>query len=231
MGKTERKKMKFNALATDVDGTLTTRGEGISLEAVGLIRQLESRGIPVCLASARPYPVLKTLQTFLLTTGPLICENGGVVAYEEEQIILGDRSDGLQAYRELVEEFGENVREAWTNPYNLVDIAIGRGIPWERVLGVLHGYPSLRLLDSGYFYHLMPRNVDKGKGLKVAAELTGSYTEDFVGIGDSQVDIELLDAAGFGVAVTDSEHLSPVADLVTEKRNSAGFCEAVRRVF
>ena len=44
--------------------------------------------------------------------------------------------------------------------------------------------------------------------------------------------MDLLCAAGFGVAVSDSsEDLKVAADLVTEGPDGKGFCEAVRRLF
>jgi hydroxymethylpyrimidine pyrophosphatase-like HAD family hydrolase len=53
-----------------------------------------------------------------------------------------------------------------------------------------------------------------------------------VAIGDSEVDVDLLCVAGFGVAVSDSsEDLKAVADLVIEVPDGEGFCEAVRRLF
>ena len=47
-----------------------------------------------------------------------------------------------------------------------------------------------------------------------------------------EVDLELLQEAGYGIAVGDaSDELKEIADLVTEKRNGDGFCEAVERLF
>ena len=92
--------------------------------------------------------------------------------------------------------------------------------------------PSLKLLDSGFFYHIMPADVEKGRGLRAAVELMGMEAGDVVAIGDSEVDVDLLRAAGFGVAVSDSsEGLKVMADLVTEGPDGEGFCEAVRRLF
>jgi len=53
-----------------------------------------------------------------------------------------------------------------------------------------------------------------------------------VAIGDSQVDLELLRAAGYGVAVSDaSDDLKSVADYTTSEPDGGGFCDAVRRLF
>jgi len=224
--------MNFKALATDVDGTLTSKTEGISLQAIKATRDLESRGIPVILASARPYPILNILREYIRTSGAIVCENGGHVDYRGESRKLGDNNLSGEVFERLQRVHGDEVKEAWTNRYNLVDLALQRTIEKTSILNVLVDFPALRLIDSGFYYHILQRDVDKGKGLRVAAELMGLETSDIVAIGDSEVDIELLQAAGLGVAVGDaSDDLKSVADLVTERSNGLGFSEAVERIF
>lgn len=224
--------MGYRALATDVDGTLTSRELGISLEAIRSIRGLEDRDVPVLLASARPSPVLNILREYIGCSGAVICENGGFIEYGGESRTLGDRADGLEAYRLLKEVQGDAVDEAWPNPYNVVDVALERTIPSHEMYDVLKRFPSLKLLDSGFFYHIMPLAIDKGKGLVAASEMMGIEAKRIVAIGDSQVDVELLQSAGYGVAVSDaSEDLKSVADCVTKRPDGEGFCEAVRRIF
>ena len=224
--------MKFKALASDVDGTLTSKAEGISLQAIRAIRDLESRGVPVILASARPYPILNIMRKYIGTSGAIVCENGGHVDHSRESRTLGDNSLSSEVFERLQRVHGDGVKEAWTNRYNLVDLALQRTIDKASILAVLEDFPTLRLIDSGFYYHILQRDVDKGKGLRVAAELMGLETSDIVAIGDSEVDIELLQAAGLGVAVGDaSDDLKSIADLVTERPNGRGFSEAVERLF
>jgi phosphoglycolate phosphatase (TIGR01487 family) len=224
--------MEFRALATDVDGTLTDRERGISLTAIQAIRDLEARGVPVILASARPFPILNILREYIGCSGAIVCENGGFVEYKGKSCTVGDRTKGLEAYRLLKEKHGDNVKEAWTNRYNFVDVALARTIPNSDVLSVVEEFPTLKLLDSGFFYHIMPTDVEKGRGLMAATEMMGMEADDLVAIGDSQVDIELLQAAGFGVAVSDaSEDLKRVANSVTEKPDGEGVSEVIRRMF
>ena len=224
--------MKYKALATDVDGTLTSKAHGISTGAIQTIRGLEARGIPVILASARPYPILNILREYLGTSGAIVCENGGHVDYGGESRLLGDNEECREVYHRLKEAHGDRVQEAWTNRYNMVDLAIERTLEREEVLTVLSEFPKLRLIDSGFFYHILARDVDKGKGLRAAAEMMGAETSEIVAIGDSEVDIELLQEAGYGVAVGNaSDVLKEIADLVTKGENGEGFREAVKRLF
>jgi phosphoglycolate phosphatase (TIGR01487 family) len=225
-------KMKYKALATDVDGTLTSKAHGISMGAIQAIRDLEAKGIPVILASARPYPILNILREYLMTSGAIVCENGGHVDYDGESRLLGDNEECSDVYHRLKEAYGDRVLEAWTNRYNFVDLAIERTLDREEVLTVLSEFPRLRLIDSGFYYHILARDVDKGKGLRVAAEMMGVEPSVIVAIGDSEVDMELLQEAGYGVAVGDaSDELKEIADLVTKGENGEGFREAVEILF
>ncbi len=224
--------MKYKALATDVDGTLTSKAHGISTGAIQAIRDLEARGIPVILASARPYPILNILREYLMTSGAIVCENGGHVDYDGESRLLGDNEECSEVYHRLKEAYGDRVQEAWTNRYNFVDLAIERTLDREEVLTVLSEFPRLRLIDSGFYYHILARDVDKGKGLRVAAAMMGVEPSVIVAIGDSEVDMELLQEAGYGVAVGDaSDELKEIADLVTKRENGEGFREAVETLF
>jgi phosphoglycolate phosphatase (TIGR01487 family) len=224
--------MKYKVVATDVDGTLTSKAHGISTGAIQAIRDLEARGIPVILASARPYPILNILREYIGTSGAIVCENGGHVDYGGESRQLGDNEECLEVYRLLREAHCDSVREAWTNRYNLVDLALERTIEKEEVLTVLSEFPKLRLIDSGFFYHVLARDVNKGMGLRAAAEMMGVECSEIVAIGDSEVDMELLQEAGYGVAVEDaSDELKEIANMVTKRENGEGFREAVERLF
>jgi len=87
------------------------------------------------------------------------------------------------------------------------------------------------LIDSGFFYHILNSNVNKGKGLKVAAEMMNIRTKDIIAIGDSEVDIELLQEAGYGIAVGNaSDELKKVANHVTTERNGEGFAEGIKNI-
>lgn len=89
--------MSYRALAKDVDGTLIKREWGISLSAIKAIRGLENKGIPVILASARPFPVLNILREYIGCPGAIICENGGLIEYEGDMSMSS--ATGITGYK------------------------------------------------------------------------------------------------------------------------------------
>jgi hypothetical protein len=66
-----------NPLRARVDSTFTSKAHGISTGAIQAIQDLETRRIPVILASAQLYPILNILREYLGTSGAIVSENGG----------------------------------------------------------------------------------------------------------------------------------------------------------
>ncbi len=223
--------MKVKALVTDVDGTLTDKRYRLSCPAIKAVRFIERFGIPVTLASGNALCVMRTLRAYIGCSGAVICEGGGVVEYNGELRILGDRVEALMALDALKEVFGRRIVESSSNPFRYVDVALRRTVVKSRLVKVLERFPSVKLWDSGYAYHIIERDIDKGRTVKVALELMHVEAEEAVAIGDSETDVPLLEAVGYGIAVANAdETLKRVTDYVTEGKNGKGFSEAVKLI-
>ena len=223
--------MKIKVLATDVDGTLTNMKHKISVKAIEAIRKLEKEGIPVILASGNALCVLKTLKNYIGCSGALIAEGGGVVEYKDTVKILGKGEEARKALTKLKEKFGDKVEESWTNPYRWVDVALKRTVDKNLILKVIQNFPHLKLLDSGFAYHILDKNVDKGKGLKVAVRLMGFKIKETAVVGDSETDIEMFKVAGLKIALANApKQLKILANHTTKKSNGEGFTEAVKLI-
>lgn len=222
--------MKFTvkALATDVDGTLTDGEYRVNVKAIEALRRAEAKGIPVILASGNAYPMVKTLQIYLGCTGPVISEGGAVVEYRGKLRVLSSKVRAEAVVERLREVYGSIVVESWCNPYRTGDLALERTLTRDEVLKVLREYPGLKLWDSGFAYHILEGEVDKGVALKVAAELMGLTPRSIAAVGDSENDIPMFEVAGFTVAVGDAdERLKRIADKIADKPDGEGFAEAV----
>ena len=81
---------------------------------------------------------------------------------------------------------------------------------------------------SGVAIHVKDRVVNKGVGLRIAAEMLNLNPKDFMAIGDSDVDVEMMIEAGISIAVSNaSKKAIKVANIVTSKPRGWGFIEAL----
>ena len=71
------------AIAVDIDGTITDNNKKIHLGAIESLRRLEDAGIPIILATGNVRAITYGLWRFIGASGPMVCENGGVVWHPE----------------------------------------------------------------------------------------------------------------------------------------------------
>jgi phosphoglycolate phosphatase (TIGR01487 family) len=87
---------------------------------------------------------------------------------------------------------------------------------------------DVRLLDSGFAYHISDRNVSKGKALEFISDRLGIPVKGFAVVGDSENDIDMFRVAGFRIAVANADiRLKELADLVTPSNDGDGVIEAL----
>ena len=91
---------------------------------------------------------------------------------------------------------------------------------------------GLTVVQTAPFYlEVIPAQINKGVGLRAACEAVGIGTAEAVAFGDSENDIEMLKAAGMGVAMGNADDaVKAVADMVTLSNNDNGIAAALRRL-
>lgn len=92
--------------------------------------------------------------------------------------------------------------------------------------------PELTVVRTAAFYlEVIPRAVNKGQGLRAACAAIGIDPGQAIAFGDSQNDIEMLKAAGVGVAMGNAEAaVKAAADQVTASNNQNGIAVALERL-
>jgi len=221
----------IKAVATDVDGTITDCKDHVYVEAITAVRELEARGIRVILCSGNALCVMKALARYIGCTGPTVSENGAVVDYKGRMRILGERGAAKKVVQELKEAYGSEIRESWSNNYRFVDVAIRRSPDIKKVQAVVKKFKGMKVVDSGFAYHILDEKVDKGTGLLQAIKLLGLDPGEVAGIGDSITDLELLRVCGFkGVVANGDPRIKEIADYVAKEEFGKGFAEIVQYV-
>ncbi len=217
---------EIQVLVVDIDGTITDEKGFIDIRTIEKIRELEKTGVMVSLASGNALPVTKALATYIGATGPVIGESGCVIEILGNIQVYGDPKAPREVLSRLKALYGPRIRESWSNPYRHVDIAIRPTIPKEYIEEIVKDYNDLTVIDSKFAYHIHPKNIDKGFALEILSNLLNLPTEYIAAIGDSELDIPLLEKAGYGVAVDNSpKDLKDIADYVTKGSYADGFIE------
>jgi phosphoglycolate phosphatase (TIGR01487 family) len=197
------------------------------------MRDLVERGVDVVLASGNTACFMDALARVIGTPGTIIAENGGVyrIGFAGALQVEGDRSGAVSAFRALEAYYRRKgvTLELYGERYRLSDVAFARTVPTEEVREVVRGL-EVKVLDTGFALHLQARGISKGLALRKLADGLGIPVAEFLAVGDSENDLEMIEAAGIGVAVANArDAVKAASDYITEKGDGDGFVEAVTR--
>jgi phosphoglycolate phosphatase (TIGR01487 family) len=225
----------LRALLTDIDGTITGPDRRIDTGSILAIRSLISSGIEVVLASGNTSCFMDALCRMIGTKGTFIAENGGTfrIGYTGALTINGDQTAPRTALTAVQDHFrAQGIELDLFSPnYRYADLAFARTVPVGEVREVLAGHP-VRVLDTGYAIHLQSPGIDKGTALNALAPKMGLTPADFLAIGDSLNDLQMLKAAGIAVTPANGhQDLKDIAHYVTGKEYGDGFVEAMEKYF
>ncbi|EMA49396.1 MULTISPECIES: phosphoglycolate phosphatase [Halococcus] len=220
-------------LAVDIDGTLTDRNRVVDPRVFDALREWPA---PVVLATGKalPYPV--ALCEFAGLATLVVAENGGVVCLDTETrddiVVDGDRTAAdrvAAAYRDAGHDLGWGSLDL-VNRWRETEIAVSRDAPLDPLREIAVEY-GLDVVDTGFAYHVVSPDVDKGRGLSIVADRLGRDPEEFVAIGDSANDVATFEVVGRSFAVANAdEAATQAADLVTDAAYADGFIEALSTV-
>ena len=217
----------MKAVVIDIDGTLTDMQRRLDLRAAAAIRELT---VPVILASGNVLGFVKCAAKLIGTSDIMIAENGGVVSmgFDGPVHVSGDKA----RCQEVLEILGVHFDlEELDGAERRSEVALRRNFDIDAARQVLvdGNIKGIELVDTGFAVHIKTVDVNKGTALVSVAEMMGLNTGDFVAIGDSANDIEMIRAAGLGVAVGNAHPaLKDAADLVTTGNYGAGVLEALK---
>ena len=217
----------MKAVVIDIDGTLTDMQRRLDLRAAAAIRELT---VPVILASGNVLGFVKCAAKLIGTSDIMIAENGGVISmgFDGPVYVGGNKARCQEVLGILKKHFD---LEELDGTERRSEVALRRNFDIDAARQVLvdGNIRDIELVDTGFAVHIKGVNVNKGTALVMIAEMMGLNTGDFVAIGDSANDIEMIRAAGLGVAVGNAHPaLKDAADLVTTDKYGAGVLEALK---
>lgn len=217
--------MEFKAIVVDIDGTITYSDRSIDCRAVEALRGVK---VPVVLATGNVLCFARAASTLAGTGGIIIAENGGVV---ECGIVESDTSHMKMCEEAFDLLNGYFPLERLDMETRITEIGLRRNFDVKKAREILNDFPELDIVDTGFAVHIKSRTINKGTGLKRLAELMGISARDFVAIGDSPNDIEMLKISGFGVAVGNAHpDVKKMANMVTRGEHGAGVAEVIQYI-
>jgi hydroxymethylpyrimidine pyrophosphatase-like HAD family hydrolase len=214
--------MKWQALATDFDGTIATDGVVDEPTRLALTR-LRWENVRTFLVTGRELSDFKAMGTFLSLFDMIIAENGAVLhdpGSGETRALGAPPPEALIAElsRRGVSPLGVGASIIATRePHETVVIEVIKELGLE--LQVIFNKGAVMILPSG---------INKASGLRAALEIFGLSSGEVIGVGDAENDHAFLELCGLPVAVANAlPSLKDKAALVTRYSAGAGVIELI----
>jgi hydroxymethylpyrimidine pyrophosphatase-like HAD family hydrolase len=153
--------------------------------------------------------------------------------YVDDDLVVGRASDATRAYADFqnlpIHEVGDLLGWLEKPPTKLV--SVGDPIELDGLEERMKAHFGDRLYISKslpYFLEFASPLVTKAAGLAFVAEHLGFRAGDTIGFGDGENDVELVDWAGYGVAVANAhDRVLAVADFVCPAVTEEGVAQVI----
>ena len=218
-------KLRWQAIATDYDGTLANNGR-VAKDTLQTLQRVRESGRKVVLITGRELESLQSVFTEVGIFDLIVAENGALLYHPStgKEKLLG---------KILPVAFVEKLRQSGANP-----LSVGRSIvatvrPYEaavyraiRELGL-----DLQVIFNRESVMTLPAGVDKATGFRAALAELSLASASVVGFGDAENDFAFLRLCGFSVAVANAiPSLKERVDLVTSGEDGAGVVEVLQKL-
>lgn len=215
-------------VAVDIDGTLTDANKLLHVGAVEALRALEAAGIPVIICTGNTRPIAYGLWRFIGLSGPLVCENGGVLWYPDGEVVLrAEGREAEEACRWVAEHIpGIDADGIATNRWRESEWCLKTDEDMEAIQAALADsrWSHLTVLRTGFAIHVMDPCLSKGQGLSAVLERLGVAAEDVLAVGDAPNDLSMFELVGWSVAVGGAfPELQAVASVCSAEPHGATF--------
>ena len=231
--------MAIEAIAVDIDGTITDDKRKICISAIEALRKAENAGIPTIIVTGNVVNYAYAAEVLIGCSGGLVAENGGIVFKEGENDnaveTMVDRDFITSAENHLKEKLGDkfNQHASHDNMYRLTETVFYKTLPKEELEDALKDFKyldELEIYDSGFALHITDKRVNKGTSLRYLCERNGINMENVMAIGDSQNDEDFLKETGYKIAVGNAEDkLKEISTYTCERMYGDGVAEAIEK--
>lgn len=229
----------IEAIAVDIDGTITDNERRICISAIEALRKAENANIPTIIVTGNVVNYAYATEVLIGCSGGLVAENGGVVFKEGENNnaveTMVQRDFITSAEKHLKEKLGEkfNKHASHDNMYRLTETVFYKTIDLKEIKKALTDFKyidELEIYDSGFALHITDKRINKGSSLRYLCERNNINMKNVMAIGDSQNDEDFLKEAGVKIAVGNAEDkLKNISDYVCKNQFGDGVAEAIEK--
>lgn len=225
----------------DIDGVVTEgESSALDLEFLSTLAshnqhaRAENSLAPITLCTGRPAPYLELMLQAIDCRLPGVFENGAGLYFPDTYRFTAHpllQNDGvMRQVRDRLERGPIEEGHAYFQPGKIYTLTVFATDPgqtdqldaWAReALGDLT--EQVQLVYSTSCLNILPRSIDKGKGIENLAHHTGYPPEGMLGVGDSDVDLPFLQKIGMSAAPSNAvEAVKQIVNYVSAARTSAG---------
>ena len=231
--------MTIEAIAVDIDGTITDEKRQICISAIEALRKAENAGIPTIIVTGNVVNYAYATEVSIGCSGGLVAENGGIVFKEGKNNnaveTMVERDFVTSAEEHLKDKLGENFDKhaSHDNMYRLTETVFYKTLDKKILDDALKDFKyldQLEIYDSSFALHITDKRVNKGTSLRYLCERNGINMENVMAIGDSQNDEDFLKETGYKIAVENAdERLKEISTYTCENRFGDGVAEAIEK--
>lgn len=226
--------VKIDAVAVDIDGTITDDKRQICISTIKALRTLENQGIPTIIVTGNVAHYAYATAVLIGSTGGMVFENGGGIFKEDknngEMLILGDINQVEKAHKQVMKEIPHIMSSKIDNQSRFSEKCYYKdNVTREDLSNAVKDF-NVEVYDSGFALHITDPKVNKGLSLKKLLSWQNISSDNVMGIGDSENDIDFLKHCGFKVAVQNADdQLKQIADYISPFKYGDGVADAINK--
>jgi hydroxymethylpyrimidine pyrophosphatase-like HAD family hydrolase len=214
--------IRYQALATDYDGTLASHGT-VDQEKVAALQRLAATGRKLILVTGRQLEDLEHVFPEVAIFDRVVAENGPV-------LYAPNSGETRLLAQPPPAPFVDALRQRGVEPLFLGHVVVATLEPNDAIVREVIRELRLELqviLNKGSVM-VLPMSVDKATGLAAVLHELSLSTQKVVAVGDAENDQTFLALCGRSVAVANAlDAVKAEADYVVQGRSSAGVRELI----
>jgi HAD superfamily hydrolase (TIGR01484 family) len=234
----------YLALATDYDGTLATDGQ-VDRATLNALEQWKAAGRKSILITGRRLDDFQTVFSRFDLFDLVIAENGALLYRPADQTEQPLSEPPPDTFIQQLQKRILQAEQPQTVPGEFNKIVSDRGLQWLAVGRVIvatwtpHdvtvqeviqelGIRDLQIIMNKGAVMILPVGVDKGLGLRAAAQELQLPLDSIAGVGDAENDTAFLALCGYSVAVANAlPELKERVNWVSKGERGAGVVELI----